>query len=543
MAEATLFDHDKIGHILADNLLIVPRFQRSFAWDSANVREYLSDLAQARRAGSDYFIGTVVFADSGDGEGRKQIVDGQQRFATTAILLAAIRDKLFEFDKGRQAQEIHDRYLKGYILHADDILERLVLSSSDQPAYDLILDGDLSNLDPNESLAIAYETCRQHLDEIAPEPDDYMRLIEFSSQLESDVQVLVAVASDLPEAYVIFETLNDRGADLTTADLLKNYLFSSAKSYFNMIESSWSILESGFDSPDDLVKFIRYEFVSRNGPVATRRLYRAIQAELSGRATEVRRYVTRLLHAKEIYLAVREPESSFWTSINVDASDALLAYRRFGFEASIPVLLAAFQKWPTRKAAKLLIKMAAWSIRAQVSGLLGGSVPEEALGSAAMGISDGSLRNQTEVRQTLQRIIPEDELFKKSFVTYGDVQTGRAKYLLAMLEKTHLEKKGIESAPIEWNSRKVTVEHIGSQSDKSSPIATRTNHIGNLALLEKRLNARAGSRSFDEKKQVYRESSFELTRAIARRRAWTVDRIDRRTRELADLAVLAWPGV
>ena len=37
------------------------------------------------------------------------------------------------------------------------------------------------------------------------------------------------MASDLPEAYVIFETLNDRGADLTTADLLKNYLFSQSK--------------------------------------------------------------------------------------------------------------------------------------------------------------------------------------------------------------------------------------------------------------------------------------------------------------------------
>lgn len=47
-----------------------------------------------------------------------------------------------------------------------------------------------------------------------------------TDQLENGVQVLIAVASSLPEAYVIFETLNDRGADLTTADLLKNYLFS-----------------------------------------------------------------------------------------------------------------------------------------------------------------------------------------------------------------------------------------------------------------------------------------------------------------------------
>jgi hypothetical protein len=74
-----------------------------------------------------------------------------------------------------------------------------------------------------------------------------------AQQLDTGVQVLVAVASDLPEAYVIFETLNDRGADLTTADLLKSYLFSQAKQHFSYVESQWIKLDSAFEDPEDLV--------------------------------------------------------------------------------------------------------------------------------------------------------------------------------------------------------------------------------------------------------------------------------------------------
>ena len=94
MADTTQFGHDQLGHLLADYLLEVPRFQRSYSWDQGNVEEYLADLASARNKDVDYFMGTVVFASPDKEGGRKQIVDGQQRLATTAILITALRDQL-----------------------------------------------------------------------------------------------------------------------------------------------------------------------------------------------------------------------------------------------------------------------------------------------------------------------------------------------------------------------------------------------------------------------------------------------------------------
>ena len=163
MAEATQFDHDQLGHLLADHLLEVPRFQRTYSWDEGNVDEYLADLAQARSKDVAYFMGTVVFAGSDSEGGRRRIVDGQQRLATTAILLLAVRDQLAVYGKKRQADAIDKRFLRGYVLSADDELERLILSPRDQVAYDALLEGSSSDIANDNLLKRCYSACAAHL--------------------------------------------------------------------------------------------------------------------------------------------------------------------------------------------------------------------------------------------------------------------------------------------------------------------------------------------------------------------------------------------
>ena len=126
MADTTQFDHDRLGHLLSDRLLQVPPFQRSYSWDRSNVEEYLSDLASAREKDSAYFMGTVVFAQDKEDPDRQQVVDGQQRLATTAVLLCAVRDRLHIFGKEAQAKHIDETYLRGYDLLSEEYVDRLV---------------------------------------------------------------------------------------------------------------------------------------------------------------------------------------------------------------------------------------------------------------------------------------------------------------------------------------------------------------------------------------------------------------------------------
>lgn len=541
MADTTQFGHDELGHILVDRLLEVPRFQRSFSWDTTNVKEYLADLERARHKNVNYFMGTVVFARS-DGGDRLQIVDGQQRLATTAILYVAIRDELRRHEKDRQAEELEKRFLRGYVISADEVLERLILNNEDVPHYSKLLDNEPGSA--GNRIFEAHQECLRYLRAVMGPSDHWEVLIEISEQLEKRVQVLVAEASDLPEAYVIFETLNDRGADLTTADLLKNYLFSSAQSYFRYIEAKWIGLESSFERPEDLVKFLRYEFSSRHGSTSGRKLYRAIQEEVDGSASKAKAYATQLSEACTIYLALKDPDSDFWSDSSAPVRDALFAYRRFGFESSLPALMAAFTKWPRRDADKLLVKMAKWSVRAQIAGTLGGGTADEVFGNIAEAISSRAAVNQTAVRQLMDRLIPNDAEFEAAFYSYGDVSTSRAKYLLAMLEKAQDQKKGLPEKPLEWHSRAVTIEHIlpQSQGKSNEDDAAVVQKLGNLTLLEKRYNKNLGSAAFAQKREAYKQSSFALTAQLSSRRTWSHRSINDRTKELATLANFAWPA-
>ncbi|MBO3662682.1 DUF262 domain-containing protein [Microbacterium stercoris] len=545
MAESTEFNHDQLGHILADHLVAVPEFQRAYSWEQVNVQEYLLDLERAREKKSAHFMGTLVFAKADDDSGRRKIVDGQQRLATTAVLFIAIRDRLQALRKENLAENTTKKYLRRFSIREEGDVDSLILSPADQDAYDAILEGQPERISATNKIRVCYEECHAHLEKLAPTSRQYKKLIDVIDQLDKDVQVLIAVASNLPEAYVIFETLNDRGADLTTADLLKNYLFSEAKqSEFAYVQHGWNSLETSLGSkPDDMVRFVRHEYMSRHGRVTRRKLYRALQDDLQENPG-AKRYIQRMKASQQIYLALRDPEHEYWKNSRVDVRDALMAYRRFGFESSYPLLLSAFREWEKPKATQLLLKIAKWSVRAQFVGRLGGETAEEAFASAAAAVASGSAKNQTDVRARLARLIPTDAEFTNAFKSSGKLKLDRAKYLLAMLEKAADAKAQRPERALDWTSRTVTIEHVLSQSTAhgDDSLQVKIDEIGNLALLERRLNHQLGSKPFSDKCEVYAESDFQLTRELATRDAWSTEEVSSRTAELAELACFAWPA-
>jgi hypothetical protein len=66
------------------------------------------------------------------------------------------------------------------------------------------------------------------------------------------------------------------------------------------------------------------------------------------------------------------------------------------------------------------------------------------------------------------------------------------------------------------------------------------NKIGNLTLLNQRMNARAQDKPFDQKKREYESSEFEMTQAITNIEYWSTDKIEERTKKLAEKAPEIW---
>src|SRR5262249_39752100 len=83
------------------------------SWETQQVSEFWSDLVAfggnnpQALVGKEYFLGAAVLVNNGTFH---LLLDGQQRLATATILLAALRDKIAEYN-GNAAKQIQDQYI------------------------------------------------------------------------------------------------------------------------------------------------------------------------------------------------------------------------------------------------------------------------------------------------------------------------------------------------------------------------------------------------------------------------------------------------
>ena len=122
-----------VASILKERNSYVPRYQRSYSWKKQNVLDFLQDINGAIQSGtSEYFLGSVVISQRE--EDRPEIVDGQQRLATTCVILAAIRDHFFNLsttEGSERAGMIFTEYLAKKDLDTLALVPKLHLNDSD----------------------------------------------------------------------------------------------------------------------------------------------------------------------------------------------------------------------------------------------------------------------------------------------------------------------------------------------------------------------------------------------------------------------------
>ena len=124
--------------------LIIPVYQRVYAWDHTQCDTLWADIERAGRAGGAHFIGTVLYATepgNDDADRRLDIIDGQQRTATLTLLITALRDWMRETGtalEGIDADTLTSRYL--HVDAAEGAL-KLVLSRVDRKTMSAVVEG------------------------------------------------------------------------------------------------------------------------------------------------------------------------------------------------------------------------------------------------------------------------------------------------------------------------------------------------------------------------------------------------------------------
>lgn len=550
-----------IGHLLSDRLLAIPDFQRPYSWTADDqVPELFRDLAGAIAANADeYFLGSVVTSPPAK-TGRVEVIDGQQRLATVSLLYAALRDIFYERADER-AQDIERRLLGERDIVTRKLQQRLTLNAEDNEIFRQITleKPDQRVLNPtlisHRRILEGYTFLRGELlalvDGLPAESwqDPLLRWYAFIFDRAAVIEVRV---SGEQRAFVIFETLNTRGLDLSTTDLLRNHLLGTAGDRIEEAKTKWARGFAGFGATDarpDPDVFLRHYWASKKGVVRVKALFSQIKPTITTPDESIA-LLDEVVECAPIWTGLFDAGGELWSDFRMQDVAAVDTLSKLDVQQCRPLLLAAFRRLAQVELQRLVDLILGWSIRWFVVGGGSAGTVERLYAEAARRVTDGELTTAPQIAATFAGAVPGDLAFREAFAIMTVRRGWLARYYLHALEKAERGDPEPELIPNE-DVEKVNLEHVLPRNPAASWQANFTAEeilgmrllLGNQALLRKSHNNSLGNKSFAEKKLILSGSDLLLTNQVGAEADWTPARIRTRQAHMAGLAVAIWPGV
>lgn len=122
-----------------------------------------------------------------------------------------------------------------------------------------------------------------------------------------NLQVINTTVGDEDTAYEVFETTNARGIDLSTADLLKNYIFRNLKKdgSRDVAKEIWGDIKKVVEATNtDLKQFIRYYWISKYAFLTDAKLFKAIKEKI--KLNEMDEFLTDLDNSSKRFNMIKE---------------------------------------------------------------------------------------------------------------------------------------------------------------------------------------------------------------------------------------------
>lgn len=545
------FDSIGIAQGLSTYDISVPSYQRDYSWKTSYVDTFLEDLSLAMHTDEPvYFLGSIVFIDRG--ENLREVVDGQQRLATTSLFLAAMSH--ISGSNSDISRAIDRMIYSGQVGKVDD--PKMVLNDSDSIVFNsLIKNGEkgtgfVEGRVSHNRLNDAYHACVKFLslqlktvstNEVDSLFQQWVKYLQFKTL------VIVITVNDELNAFRMFETLNDRGMKVSQSDLIKNYLFSQSKNKLSQAQSIWSsirgILEV-VDEEDAIMKLIRYHLMSTNSFVAQKNIYRKVLDNVKGENTSIS-MLTALEKSAKVFVAISNHSNPFWKTYSHSHKKNIEAINLFDLTAIKPLLMASLSlnKAECEKVFKYALSATVRLLLASKSRTTSASV-EVPLSECAVKISSLEFKKFKDIKNFLAQTIPNDREFGSEFMTISSSRPKLARYYLRSMENA--ENNSLHpSHVISEDGEDVSLEHVLPRKPLDNwPTFDGDEHVvyyrrlGNLALIN---GDDMGSNSFNEKKSTLKKSVFKTTNMIANQPEWTSKEIEDRQLYLSKLAVKAWP--
>jgi hypothetical protein len=275
---------------MSTSVFQVPPFQREYSWTRDEIGAFWDDLRASLDEDS-YFLGLIILTELPSG--RKQVVDGQQRLLTLTLLAAALYREAIANKRQVLADRLRAEFLEHADYQSDKVSARMQLADpGESRVLQRIIDGEPfeADADSEESFArrlrdaFVQLSSRLHRD-LARDP--FRLLGAWADFLSDRLQFAVFLHPDAASAYRVFEVINTRGKELTTADLLKNFVLSQLpEASQEAAYQRWQRIARplSVDNPNVFVQYIRHVVTVENEYVATKDLFDYLARRRGGAA-------------------------------------------------------------------------------------------------------------------------------------------------------------------------------------------------------------------------------------------------------------------
>lgn len=552
-----------IGQLLHESgKFNIPHHQRDYSWGEDQIDQLFHDVSEAILENQpEYFLGLIVLLPQPNTTPQQYtILDGQQRLVTTSIILSAIRDWFTQHGMTDDASQIQRDFIAKRTLGRTEQEPKIILNQNNNDTFTQYVIStiptddiqthlaSLRRYDPNRALLDAIVYCRKKVSDIANNSSTATdALISLAKYLETRVKLVRLHVANEADAYTVFETLNDRGLDLSALDLVKNHLFGIAATNSIVLrdtQARWSQMMTNLSNvPGD--DFLKAWWTSRYGRIQTPRLFGQFKSKVT--STENATTLSRdMLTCSERYAVLEVADDPFWTNYSAKARERIRILKLLGSKQTHPILLSAIERFEQREIERLFHLLEVVIVRYQLIGGGRTGLLEIACANAAHEIFESSCQNATATHNLFRPLLPSDDDFKAAFKLKQEKNSQKARYLLSCLEN---HSRQAQSQAEVQPATTLTLEHILPKAPDSSwaPVLSAdtaladdcTLRLGNMCLLSD-VNRALGSRSFTDKKSVYGASSLLLTRELGQETEWTRRTIEDRQTRLATLATAYW---
>ncbi|MBR2293508.1 MAG: DUF262 domain-containing protein [Clostridia bacterium] len=536
----------------------IPNYQREYSWEVAELEDFWDDLNATRISGenSEHFFGQIVVHND-ETNRKKYIIDGQQRTITSMIFMRTLQyfyDLIYR-DTGRQRadyrkSDISSIHIGRYLSDSNDELhlhlgeldneyfrEKIQLGSPE----DTVRVRKKSHERLRKAYVYFYERIKEKMDQPIDVEDKLDVLDEYYDTFTKRFSVLYMEATKLEEAFVIFETLNARGKDLETADLLKNFVFSQTQDIISA-QNLWNSMINTLDQADP-TKYIRHYWNATQAFTREKSLYKSISKIISSpRASK--EFLRNLASCAQCYHDISAPDDNVGFS-DIQLINSLKALKMLKASTFYPVVLAIKQapsEFNEQEIREVIQTIEVYVFR---NFTICGKVANKAeviFATIAKEIYDGVLSTKELIIARIKHEMVGDQEFYDMFKIWSGSKTAKEP-IRYILRKVH---KFLDSSnEINIDNTEVHIEHIMPEDNSIWQVdddvhETYLWRLGNLALLSGAFNREISNRMFESKKERYEESKIEPNPSLANCLAWTAVEIETRQQEFASYALQIW---